>query len=211
MILLAAGRSSRMGAPKGLLPFGGRPWLLEQLSGFRKAGGREAIVVLGFHREAYEERIPWLKDALTRPLWEEGLKIAVVVNPAPEQGPFSSLLCALAAMGPRKRPAYFVLPLDVPCPGREVWEKLAQAFNPPLSAIIPRFQNRGGHPVLLSAVFLDRLNEIPATDPNARLDFQIRALPLEDIAYVDVQDPRIGLNLNTPEAFARFIQGAFPF
>lgn len=142
LILLAAGRSSRMGTPKGLLSWQGRLWIVNQLHGFREAGGREATVVLGFHREAYEESLPWLKAAVHRPVREEGLEVTAVVNPDPERGPFSSLQCAASVIV--WKPAVFVLPLDVPCPEKEVWEKLTEIFRPPLSAVIPRYQNRGG-------------------------------------------------------------------
>lgn len=227
LILLAAGRSTRMGVPKGLLPVGGRPWLMEQLLGFREGGGREAIVVLGFHQDAYTEEIPWIREALGKTVRIKDLEISVVMNPQPGRGQFSSLQCAVASLGETKREgetgdplrekaqagspgigrqalAVFVLPIDVPCPGKEVWERLTEAFRPPLAAVIPRYREKGGHPVLLSASFLDRLKRLPLDDPAARLDFQIKALPPEALCYVEVEDPRIVLNINTPEQFNLF-------
>ena len=44
LILLAGGKSSRMGTPKGLVDYQGQPWLLEQLGRFRAACGERAMV-----------------------------------------------------------------------------------------------------------------------------------------------------------------------
>ncbi|MEW6184396.1 MAG: NTP transferase domain-containing protein, partial [Thermodesulfobacteriota bacterium] len=96
LILLAAGRSSRMGTPKGLLDFQGRPWLVVQLQRFKAAGGRRAIIVLGFHYEHYREHLPWLEEAGDCPVRQFGLEISVVLNTAPEEGQFSSLQCAIS-------------------------------------------------------------------------------------------------------------------
>jgi len=48
LILLAGGRSSRMGIPKGLLDYHGHPWLLEQLRRFKAVSGKLAVVVLRY-------------------------------------------------------------------------------------------------------------------------------------------------------------------
>ena len=42
LVVLAAGRSSRMGAPKGLLDFHGRPWVAAQVA---RWGGPAIVVV----------------------------------------------------------------------------------------------------------------------------------------------------------------------
>ena len=67
LILLAGGRSSRMGTPKGLLDYQGHPWLVEQLRRFKAASGKRAIIVLGFHQAPYFEQIPWLEKAVQQP------------------------------------------------------------------------------------------------------------------------------------------------
>jgi hypothetical protein len=67
----------------------------------------------------------------------------------------------------------------VPCPGKEVFEKLVGAFIFSMDAVIPRYQSRGGHPVLLGGDLLSRLAEVPIPSPLARLDLQIQALPVK--------------------------------
>ncbi len=223
LIILAGGRSSRMGTPKGLLDYQGRPWLAEQLCRFEAASGRQAIIVLGFHRELYFARIPWMEKAVGGTVRQLGLEISAVINPTPEQGQFSSLQSAIAfllanetnfderrttnderSMGGPKIPEAFILPIDVPCPVKEVFEKLAGAFSHSIDAAIPRFQSKGGHPVLLGGGFLSRLADVPLSSPLARLDLQIQALPVKRINFVPVQDKDICLNMNVLDEFQDF-------
>jgi CTP:molybdopterin cytidylyltransferase MocA len=227
LILLAGGRSSRMGTPKGLLKYEGHPWLVEQLMRFKVASGRRAIIVLGFHLAPYFNQIPWLEKAASQPVQYLGLEISVVLNPAPEFGQFSSLQCAVesfldkqnesaelrtARLSSPKSPnseliyGAFVLPIDVPCPGKEVFGKLAETVNSSIDAAIPQYQDRGGHPVLLSADFLHRLPEIPPGSPQARLDFQIQALPPVRTMLVSVNDKHIHLNMNSMDVFQNYAQ-----
>lgn len=204
LILLAGGQSSRMGTPKGLLDYQGQPWLLEQLGRFKAAGGQRAIVVLGFQAEHYFEKIHWLGTAGKEPAHQLGLEVSLVINEAPGFGPFSSLKCAIAFLEQDQFPGAFVLPIDVPGPGREVYEQLAGGFGKSTDALIPRYQSKGGHPVLLSKNFLDRLALVSLTSPEARLDLQIQALPKERIASIVVYDRNVGLNMNSPEDFRRY-------
>ena len=231
LILLAGGRSSRMGRPKGLLDYRGHPWLLEQLRRFKAVSGKLAVVVLGYHHELYFEKIPWLKKAGHKPTHQLGLKILAVVNPTPDYGQFSSIQCAIPFLqtkhlgseeylqGKKKvsaerrttndesifsvadLPGAFILPVDVPSPGKEVYEGLIQAFSKTIDAVVPQYQSKGGHPVLLSAGFLKRLAEVSPASPDARLDLQIRALPVERIALVPVHDKNICLNINSFDEF----------
>jgi CTP:molybdopterin cytidylyltransferase MocA len=227
LILLSGGQSSRMGTPKGLLNYCGIPWIVEQLRRFKAASGSRAIIVLGFHQAPYFEQIPWLEKAVNRPIEHFGLEILVAVNPVPEQGQFSSLQCAIASLkdnpsclaelrtaglkspkSPNSEliPGAFVLPIDVPCPGKEVFEKLAGAFSDSIAAAIPRYQARGGHPVLLGGDFLSRLAKVPLPSPLARLDLQIQTLPQERVAFILVDDKNIGLNMNSMIEFQNFTQ-----
>ncbi|MBI4765048.1 MAG: NTP transferase domain-containing protein [Deltaproteobacteria bacterium] len=238
LILLAGGRSSRMGSPKGLLDYQGQPWLIEQLRRFKAASGKRAVVVLGFHQEQYFAKIPWLEKAVNQPIAQLGLEMLVAVNPMPEQGQFSSLQRAITFLqanypSPSPQPSptrgegnripafpweglragrdregggAFILPIDVPCPGKEVFEKLAEAFSHSMDAAIPRYQSRGGHPVLLGGEFLGRLTKVPLPSPLARLDLQIQALPVKRTAFVPVEDRSICLNMNVLDEFQDYSQ-----
>jgi CTP:molybdopterin cytidylyltransferase MocA len=201
VVVLAAGRSSRMGEPKGLVRVDGRPWILHQLDAL---AGRRVVVVLGEDRARYEEVVPSLAARVP--------PATVVVNPAPDRGPFSSLQVGLAALagGPAasraRSVAAFVLPVDVPAASADVWTALEAALGDRdgIDAAVPEHEGRGGHPVLLAPSLLARLGTAPAS---SRLDELLRALPPGRLRRVQVGDPRIRLNLNAPEDWGKVAQG----
>ena len=129
LILLAGGQSSRMGTPKGLVDYQGQPWLLEQLSRFEAASGKEAVIVLGYHQERYFERIPWLRGARYEASVQSGLAVSVVVNKTPELGQFSSLQCAIPFLLEKDWSGAFILPVDVPGPHSEVYGRLGRPLT----------------------------------------------------------------------------------
>lgn len=204
LILLCGGQSSRMETPKGLLPYRRRAWLDEQIDRFESASGTHVVVVFGYHHERYLETLRWAPKALDIFYDDIGMQICVLVNPTPQHGPFSSLQRAIGFLKKLKFPGAFVTPIDVPCPRKEVWLALAGAMTGSIKAAIPRFQNRGGHPVLLSASFLKKLSLVAPTSPKARLDAQIRALPKSQIATVDVTDPHVCMNINSKSDFETY-------
>jgi molybdenum cofactor cytidylyltransferase len=194
VIVLAAGKSSRAGMPKGLIDIDGRPWLEHQLDALKHHGLRNVLVVLGHHAELYRPVI-------------EARSVRQAVNPEPDRGPFSSLQTGLAAL-PRGSTAW-VLPLDVPCPSQEVWMALQQRFSEGgAEVVMPVVEGRGGHPVLLSAEMVTRLLQLALEHPESRLDHQIRALPEDRVARIEVKDRRVLDNLNTAEDFARHRRGS---
>lgn len=195
LLLLAGGQSARMGRPKGLLEVNGRPLILEQIEQFRAAGGKEIVFVLGFHADEYRAVLGTTKD------------VTIVVNEHPERGQFSSLLVGCSALlvngrGMARHAPTFVLPVDVPAPGKDVWEKLAAAMKKEVDVCIPMYGDRGGHPVLLSARFVEKLLTIAPDHPDARLDIQIHRLDQGRIARIPVDDRRVAMNVNTPTDLA---------
>ena len=167
LILLAAGKSSRMGSPKGLIDYFGRPWLLEQCARFRAAGGEQVILILGYHQEAYFQEIPWLRDSMDQTIRRHGLEITTLVNAHPEGGQFTSLLCAITSAVIRRAPGAWVLPVDVPGPDSKVYEALKATLHGPIAVAVPRYLSRGGHPVLLSASFMQALGGHPSGRPGS--------------------------------------------
>lgn len=197
VILLAAGRSSRAGEPKGLIDVHGQPWLACQLERMAECHVPRVVVVLGFGWDAYRAAFPWIDRAHAGALAVMGVEVQVARNLDPDRGPFSSLVCGIERLG---RESAFVLPIDVPCPGRVVWHALSLALaEGSRDAAIPMYQGKGGHPVLGSAAFLERLRRTPIDAADARLDAKLRALPAPTLARIEVDDVRVGMNLNTPE------------
>lgn len=188
-----------MGQPKGLIDYRGKPWLIAQLYRLWQIGLRQIVLVLGYEAESYR-----LALAAFQP--PEDLQLSIVQNRKPAYGPFSSLLAGFQHLSPSTASVFF-LPLDVPCPNRVVWLGLMKSMKPSSSetaVVIPSWHHRGGHPVLLSADFLQKLLTIPPGQEEARLDRQIKKLPEARRKYLEVSDPKIHLNLNTAQDFIRW-------
>lgn len=200
VILLAAGKSSRLGTPKGLWQFQEAPWLIHQLKALRDAGISKVVLVLGFQAEEYFESIDDLREAVDKEIDWNGMKLEVVINPAPEYGPFSSLMSGIHH---RKNPSsdVFVLPIDVPCASVDIWDLLENAGrkDPRILVSVPMFNDKGGHPVWMRKPFVERLGLLSMEDQDARLDVQIHHLPDTEVARVPVYDRLTTFNLNTPE------------
>ncbi len=191
VIILAAGDSKRMGTPKGLLEYYGKPFFSRQIECLIEIGFSKIIVVLGKDNDLYLEKIPELS------------KCKVALNPDPAKGQFSSIKYGLHKLLESHKSGVFILPLDVPCPIKEVWKQLA--FNLNLfeaSVLIPQFQGKKGHPVLLSEKFK---NYLLSCDLNTRLDHEIhKKIEQGKARIISVNDNNITLNLNTPEDWEAF-------
>src|ERR1041385_3317108 len=84
VVVLAAGRSGRMGQPKLLLPWQGRTVLSHLLAEWKKLGASQIVVVVARDAKAIHAEL----DRLGFPARDR------VENPAPDRGMFSSIQCA---------------------------------------------------------------------------------------------------------------------
>ncbi|TBW36124.1 HD domain-containing protein [Siculibacillus lacustris] len=132
-VVLAAGRSSRMGAFKPLLPLAGTTVIGHVVAALRAGGIDEIRVVIG-HRAA--GLAPVLAD----------LGVSAVVNPDPDRGMYSSLTCGLAAL-PATITAALVLPVDVPLVRPATLAAIAaRAARGDVLVVHPTFEGQRGHP-----------------------------------------------------------------
>ena len=181
-----------MGEPKGLFLHAGRPWILTQLETLRDIGLVHVVVILGYQSDLYLTAIPSLPDICQ-----------VAINEVPQYGPFSSLQCGIRQSLLTNPAGIFVLPVDSPCPDKEVWSQLAEAPDSETQACLPTWNGDGGHPVLLSPNFAKFLADFPLEHVDARLDVQMFRLPPKFLKRVSSGDRKICFNLNTPEDFKR--------
>ncbi|MGL3001863.1 nucleotidyltransferase family protein [Flavobacterium sp. RSSB_23] len=198
-VLLAGGKSERMGHPKGLLLHNDIYWLETQLKSIASSGGTEVYIALGFHTATYCEKLPWLTSALQVPITYLNINIRAIVNPNPERGSFSSLQTVLAEIS--EHTTVLLCPIDVPIPKDETLQLLLEKKQ---AIVIPNYKGKNGHPIVMAASFWRPLLQL---DPNkSRLDYLIKACPSSMIGIVPVENPEVILNLNTPEDWETYQQ-----
>jgi molybdenum cofactor cytidylyltransferase len=185
-ILLAAGESRRMGYPKPLLKLGSRTFI-EILASAMLQNAARLIVVVGAHASAIRGAIP--ADS----------RIAVVDNPNYLRGQLSSIKAALAHIGPDARGVLIHL-TDHPMVSAATFAAVMDGYRrlgKPI--VIARYQGRRGHPVLFARELFGELAAAPE-DQGARV--VVDADPAR-VAYVDVDDPGVLTDLDTPEDLER--------
>jgi molybdenum cofactor cytidylyltransferase len=200
LIILAGGKSSRMGFPKGLLDYHGKPWILEQISRYSNFKKAKIIIVLGYDKIKYFEQIPWLKDAVNRFHQYSGVEIKVVINKIPKNGAFSSLQIALKSI--ENKTSVLVLPVDVPLLSKGGLKKIIATKN---NIVIPTCEHNNGHPVMLSFKFWKKLLLIDLSSTSARLDYLIQSENTSSINYLNVFEDIVYQNINTSKDWNIFI------
>ncbi len=129
---------------------------------------------------------------------------SLVVNPDPERGQFSSLRVGLQEVLSRGRDAAMVTLVDRPPVQKETLAALESAFERAITktqrkwAVIPEYQGKHGHPILLAREMLEAFLRAPETS-SAR---DVEHAHQSDIEYVPVNDPLVALNVDTPEQYA---------
>lgn len=187
-IVLAAGKGSRMGETKQLLPFRGQT-LLECVVDHALASALHRIVVVLGHEA----------DALERLLRDR--EVTTVVNPRYEAGQSSSLRAGLGVLTEETDAALFLLG-DQPLVTPETIDLILSAFEAsPSPIVIPVFAGRRGNPVLFARETFPRIQGL-------RGDCGARAIFTEydgRMLTVPVPTPDILLDIDTEEDYRRLL------
>ena len=194
-VILAAGESSRMGRDKALLP-----WPKD--AGTTSAGG----TILSFAIKSLSPYCDFVmvvagknEDALRPVVY--GCGALLIGNPTPERGQFSSLQTALWEVLNRGRDSAMVTLVDRPAPRGETLDELVKAFwmrRHGIWAIIPEYQERHGHPIMVGREMIEAFLTAPES-ANAR---EIEHANQSRILYLSVDDPQVIMNADTPQQYA---------
>jgi CTP:molybdopterin cytidylyltransferase MocA len=190
-IVLAAGRSQRMGEPKALLEIDGQTFLERAITTLLSGGCASVIVVL-----------PPSESAQT--MWEiaESTGARVVENPSPESEPIDSLRIGLDAASSDARAAA-VLPVDHPVVRESTVAALLGAFESRGSIIVrPVFGDRPGHPIVLERSIWGELAE-PDLPEGTRTVVRRHAAKIDHVA---VDDPGVKANIDTPDDYEQELE-----
>ena len=195
-IVLAAGKSSRMGRPKALLPIGssGDTFLTRILRVLREGGVEHAVVVVGADAQAVRATLPPDDESLS-----------VVENTDYEQGQLSSLLVGLADAEKRGGhvEAVMVTLVDLPLISAATVRGVFEAYrtSPGAPIVRPRRGTRHGHPAIFSRSLFEELRRAA---PSTGAKPVVHAHAAEEV-NVDVADDGAFTDIDTPEDYGRFI------
>jgi molybdenum cofactor cytidylyltransferase len=191
-IVLAAGRSSRMGRAKASLPAGGSDTFLTRIvRTFLDAGVDDVIVVVGHEPEPIAERFA-----------RSGLPARFVVNPGYDRGQLSSLL---AGLGVADRPgvaAVLLTLVDVPLVSAATVRAVIDSYRRTRAPIVrPTSGDRHGHPLLIDRSLFEALR---AADPamGAKPVVRAHATAAGDIA---IDDEGAFTDIDTEEDYRKTI------
>jgi molybdenum cofactor cytidylyltransferase len=187
-VILAAGRSTRMGGPNKLLAeIGGRPLVRIAAEEALASRARPVIVVTGHQRERVEAAL-------------EGLDVRRVHNPDFAEGLSTSLKAGLAAV-PDGDDGAIVCLGDMPQVRADLIDRLIAAFDPERGALIvvPTTGGKRGNPVVWSRRFFPELMALEG-DVGAR--HVIGRYP-EAVVEVAVAGEDALIDVDTPEALEK--------
>ena len=190
-ILLAAGESTRMGEPKQLLDWQGQTLVAAQVETLLEAQCRPVIVVLGAHATRVRQAIAGRAE------------VQITTNQQWRRGRASSIRAGARAVPPAVD-AVAVVSVDQPTRA-EVVTRLAKELVLSTDALIavPRREGRNGHPPVFRAQLLPELQHVTEREEGLR---QIRRRHADRTIFLEMNDPLVTLNLNTPEAYRRAIE-----
>jgi molybdenum cofactor cytidylyltransferase len=185
LVILAAGKSRRMGYSKALLRFDeNKNFLQKIINTYVKAGCEKILVVT--NEQLNEE----LNNSALGQIFPN---IKVVVNNAPEKGRLFSIILGLNAVGVNA--PVFIHDVDRPVLQTKTLITLRNQLSENGYAV-PVYNNINGHPVLFSE---SMATVIKKTDPEKnRLDKVIKVYPVTNVL---VNDPGIHLNFNTQKDY----------
>lgn len=185
-VILSGGASRRMGSPKALLPYQGRPFL-------------EHLLDVAKHPRIGVRRVVLGADA--GPIIKEISLAAedIVVNHEWEQGQLSSIHAALRSLPPGTE-GILLCPVDHPLISAALIDELIEAFDKTHARVVlPLYEGRRGHPVIFSSALYEELLNAPM-DKGARAVVWAHS---GEIAEVSTNEEGCVLNLNDPDAFLK--------
>ena len=193
-VVLTAGRSSRMGAPKALLTLGGVTFVRRIVDAMVEGGCWPVVVVASAGAD---------EEAGRRILAEADAAGAMtVINPDPDSQQIDSLRVALQSLPPGIE-GIVTAPVDSPGATPEVIAALLASVRAGATITMPSFQGRRGHPVAFGAVVLPELlaGDLPE---GARTVIRRRE---SAVVELPVDDPGVLLDVDTPQDYARLREG----
>ena len=187
VIILAAGRSNRMGKAKFALEFSVNKTFLEEIiHQYHSFGCKQIIIVLNEKGQDYikNHRFAFPDNTL------------LITNKYLERGRFYSIKLGVHSINSENTPV-FIHNIDNPFVNHKVLQKLLSINNSGYAS--PTYQDKGGHPILISKhiaqqILLDKENNIVLSEFLKKFKRK----------RIEVDDKNILVNINTPEDYQKW-------
>ena len=185
-ILTAAGYSSRMGALKALLPWKGMTLVRYQVT-ILKQGGCDEIVLVTGHRS----------EDIRAELFD--LEVSFVENSDYQSGRVSSVKEGIKSASSDTN-AFVLLAVDQPRTPDIINSLInSHATSDPI-VTSPRFNSKGGHPVVFSSSIKTEILSISEETEGLRSVFEKYRDEMNEVHF---EDPIVRLDLNTYEDYEK--------
>jgi molybdenum cofactor cytidylyltransferase len=198
-VILAAGQSTRMGKDKALLAWPAsdsgialnHTFLSSTIAALN--GVNDMVIVVAGINESYLQPVVY------------GAGASLVRNRNPEFGQFSSLQVGLGEVLKQGRDAAMVTLVDRPPPSSATLTMLRMAFAEAIQrrkwAVIPEYQGKHGHPILVGREMISAFLEADVTSTARDIEHHNQ----QHIEYVQTDDPFVTLNVDTPQDYESLI------
>lgn len=185
-VILAAGKSERMGVQKMLLQWGEKTILEHVITHAVEAGVEEVVVVTGNQAELVE-------NSIRRTFWNQA--VHTVYNPHYHLGMLSSVQCGIRHM--MHSDAVLIALGDQPTVPALVFKTLINVFPECGKGIlIPKFRGKRGHPIILHK---KHFSFVLGLDPQKDSLHQLTDAFPEDIFELEVESPEILHDIDAPQ------------
>ena len=188
LVVLAAGKSTRMKKNKLLLKIDGETLIEHIMKAAKESSAEEVIVVLGYEAQKIREKLAKL-----------GCKLAVNENYM--KGQSGSVKVGLSAVSSNAE-AVMILPADVGLIDPESINRVVEEYRKSKNRIvIASHQQQSGHPILIDRTLFPEVTKIDEDS------FGLKAVinrHRAEIKYVEVGTENVLIDIDTREEFDKY-------
>lgn len=168
-IILAGGKSTRMGQNKLLLPINGKSLIMHTIESMRPFADHIVVVTGKYDKE--------IRDILKK------IDVKIVFNKDYEKGMFSSIKVGVNSI----EEDFFLIPGDCPFVKADTYKKLLEGKE---SIRVPSYNGKEGHPIYISKIYKKEILEMS-------LDLNLKVFrDSHKYEIINVEDKNIVNNIN---------------
>lgn len=188
-VILAAGKSERMGFPKLELQFDGERSFAEKIiETVGELKPLECVMVVN------QDGLKWLNSNNLN----ISDKVKSVLNDDPDRGRFYSLQCGLKSLNSKGN--ILMINIDNPFINKDICLNMLSQIND-CDYIYPVFNGKGGHPLLINKTVAEGI----LLQDNTQIDLKEFLKSFRKRKY-NVSDQKVLININTPEDYISIFQ-----